>query len=66
MVIIMQLEINNNLLRVDNYKQILDINNDLIILKNIKIKGINLKVIDLNQTSIIIKGIFLNLELAYR
>lgn len=63
MVIIMQLEINNNLLRVDNYKQILDINNDLIILKNIKIKGINLKVIDLNQTSIIIKGIFLNLEL---
>lgn len=63
MVIIMQLEINNNLLRVDNYKQILDINNDLIILKNIKIKGINLKVIDLNQKSIIIKGIFLNLEL---
>lgn len=54
----MILEINNNLLRVDDYRQIIDIKNDLIKLNNITIYGNDLKVVRLDNYSIVIYGIF--------
>jgi len=52
------LEINNNLMRVDNYRQILTLKNDLIRLTNITIYGNNMMVIRLDDYSIVIKGEF--------
>lgn len=52
----MQLTINNNLLSIDNYEQIIEINNDLIRLKMISIKGYNLKIKYLDKFRIVISG----------
>ncbi len=54
----MNLEINNNLMRVDNYRQIITLKNDLIRLTNITIYGTNMMVIRLDDYSIVIKGKF--------
>jgi len=51
-----ELEIKNNLIRVDNYKQILDIASDLIILENVKISGNSLRIVSMDKHSIIISG----------
>lgn len=52
----MQLTINNNLLSIDNYEQIIEINNDLIRLKMISIKGYNIKIKYLDKFRIVISG----------
>ena len=51
-------EIHHNLMRVDNYRQILTLKNDLIRLTNITIYGNNMMVIRLDDYSIVIKGEF--------
>ena len=56
----MILEINKNVMAIDNYRQI---KSDLICLKDISIYGFDLKVIRLDDYSIIIKGIFKKIEL---
>lgn len=58
----MELEIKNNLIRVDNYKQILDIASDLIILENVKISGNSLRIVSMDKHSIIISGNILNIS----
>jgi len=57
-----ELEIKNNLIRVDNYKQILDIASDLIILENVKISGNSLRIVSMDKHSIIISGNILNIS----
>ena len=54
----MNLEINNNLMRVDNNRQIITLKNELIRLTNITIYGTNMMVIRLDDYSIVIKGKF--------
>ena len=54
----MNLEINKNIMCVDNYRQIKEIKSDLICLKDICIYGFDLKVLKLDDYSIVIKGIF--------
>ena len=54
----MDLEINKNLMRIDNYKQIKSIKSDLIKLEKITIYGSNLKVVRLDSSSIVIRGVF--------
>lgn len=58
MVIYMDLEINKNLMRIDNYKQIKSIKSDLIELEEINIYGDDLKIIRLDGYSIVVKGVF--------
>lgn len=45
-------------MRVDNYRQIITLKNDLIRLTNITIYGTNMMVIRLDDYSIVIKGKF--------
>lgn len=52
----MQLTINNNLLSIDNYEQIIEIDNDLIRLKMISIKGYNMKIKYLDKFRIVVSG----------
>ena len=47
-------KIEKNLIAVDNYKQICNINNDLIVLEEVKIVGENLKIKYLDKNRIII------------
>lgn len=54
----MDLEINKNLMRIDNYKQIKSIKSDLIELEEINIYGDDLKIIRLDGYSIVVKGVF--------
>jgi hypothetical protein len=53
----MQIKIEKNLIAVDNYKQICNINNDLIVLEEVKIVGENLKIKYLDKNRIIIVGV---------
>lgn len=59
----MYLEMNKKILRIDNYKQIKHIDHDLIILKEITLKGNNMKVKVLDKDHIIISGNFNNIEI---
>lgn len=54
----MNIEINNNLMSIDDYRQIKSVKNDLIMLENITIYGNDLKIIRLDDYTIVIKGIF--------
>lgn len=53
----MHIKIDNNLVAVDNYKQISNINNDLIVLEEVRISGNNLKIKYLDKNRIIIVGV---------
>ena len=57
----MKIEINNNLISVDNYKQIKQIENDLIVLQNVKIIGKSLNIKHLDQHLIVVEGIINNI-----
>ncbi|MBQ9124329.1 MAG: hypothetical protein IJY14_01440 [Acholeplasmatales bacterium] len=59
----MKIEINNNLISVDNYKQIKQIENDLIVLQNVKIIGKSLNIKHLDQHLIVVEGIINNITL---
>ena len=59
----MKIEINNNLISVDNYKQIKHIENDLIVLQNVKIIGKSLNIKHLDQYLIVVEGIINNITL---
>lgn len=59
----MRLSIEKNLLSIDNYNQIIDIKNDLIVAENIIIYGSDLRVIFLDKYRIVIKGLFKNIKL---
>lgn len=59
----MNLELNKNILRIDNYKQINQIKNDLISLKDIDVYGTNLGVLFLDKYQIVIKGNFIKIIL---
>ena len=51
-VLLLQVKIEKNLIAVDNYKQICNINSDLIVLEELKIKGSNLKIKYLDKNRI--------------
>lgn len=53
----------NNLLGIDNYKQIIEIKNDLIKLDYLSIKGKDLKVRYLDKYKIIIAGVITDLHI---
>lgn len=59
----MKIEINNNLISIDNYKQIKHIENDLIVLQNVKIIGKSLNIKHLDQYLIVVEGIINNITL---
>lgn len=59
----MEIYYKNNFIQIDNYGQINNINNDLIILNNLIIKGNNLSIIYLDKDRIKIKGI---INMAYK
>ena len=52
----MRIQLEDNILLIDNYIQIISIAYDLIILENIKIEGKDLNIVRLNPISLIIKG----------
>lgn len=52
----MTISLENNLLSVDNYKQIFELESDLIQVEGLKIHGSELKVLFLDSYRIIIKG----------
>ena len=56
-VLLMQVKLDKNILTVDNYKQICNVNNDLIVLEEIKIIGDTLKIKYLDKNRIVIVGI---------
>ena len=59
----MKIYLEKNLLGIDNYKQIIDINDDLIKLSEITIKGKSLKVKSLDPHKIVLSGDFTTLYL---
>lgn len=59
----MQLVLENNLMSIDNYKQIMELTNDLIQVEGVRIKGQNLKVKYLDKRSIVIQGTFKVIQL---
>lgn len=59
----LKINIENNLLSIDNYNQIIDINNDLILLDKIEIIGSNLSVKFLDKYRIVVSGCFKNIKL---
>ena len=52
----MHLKLDDNIIVVDNYKQICNINNDLIVLEEVKITGENMKIKYLDKNRIVIVG----------
>lgn len=59
----MQFEFYKNILAINNYRQIKQINHDLIILEKLKIQGENLHVLKLDKEVIIIEGVIHKIEL---
>ena len=58
----MHIKIDNNLIVVDNYKQICNINNDLIVLEELKVKGNDLKIKYLDKSRIVIVGVIKHID----
>ena len=56
-VLLMQVKLDKNILTVDNYKQICNVNNDLIVLEEMKIIGDTLKIKYLDKNRIVIVGV---------
>ena len=63
MVIFMRLSLENNLLSIDNYKQIISLSSDLIQVEEVIIQGCNLNVLFLDAYQIVIKGTFKQIQL---
>lgn len=53
----------NNKVIIENYNNLIDINETLIIIDNYKIKGTNLQIKEINDYLIIIIGIINNIEI---
>lgn len=56
-------EFYNNYLKVTNYRQLKQLQNDLIEVDNLLITGNNLNILKIDKEEIVIKGIILNLKL---
>ena len=56
-------EFYNNYIKVTNYRQLKQLNNDLIEVDNLLITGSNLNIIKIDKEVIVIKGIINNLKL---
>lgn len=63
MVIFMRISLENNLLSIDNYKQIINLTNDLIQLEEVIVQGCKLNVLYLDSYQIIIQGTFKQIQL---
>lgn len=59
----MKIYIENNLLSIDNYNQIIDIKDDLIKLEKIEISGNNMSIRFLDKYRIVVSGKFSNINL---
>ncbi|MDE5715823.1 MAG: YabP/YqfC family sporulation protein [Anaeroplasmataceae bacterium] len=59
----MQFEFYKNILAVNNYRQIKQLDNDLIALEKLKIHGTNLHVLKLDKEVIIVEGVIQKIEL---
>lgn len=59
----MRLSLENNLLSVDNYKQIMNLSSDLIQLEEIMIQGCNMNVLYLDKYRIVLEGTFKGIQL---
>ena len=59
----MEFEYYKNILAVSNYRQILQINHDLIALDKITIHGDTLKVLRLDKDKIVIHGVITKIEM---
>lgn len=59
----MQFEFYKNILSVNNYRQIKQIERDLIVLERLTIIGQDLEVLRLSKDSIIIRGLIKTIEL---
>lgn len=59
----MLFEFYNNYLKVTNYRQLKQLNNDLIEVDNLLITGTDLKILRIDKEVIVVKGIILNLKL---
>ncbi len=59
----MQFEFYKNVLAINNYRQIKQINHDLIELENLRITGKDLKVLRLDKDTIIVEGVIVKLEM---
>ena len=59
----MQFEFYKNILAVNNYRQIKQIERDLIVLEHLTIRGENLEVLKLSKDLIIIRGVIKTIEL---
>ena len=53
----MLFEYYNNYLKIDNYRQLTQLENDKIIIDNLEIIGSNLVILTISKDEIIIKGI---------
>lgn len=63
MVVQVQFEFYKNILSVNNYRQIKQIERDLIVLEHLTISGENLEVLKLSKDLIIIRGVIKTIEL---
>lgn len=63
MVIILQFEFYKNILSVNNYRQIKQMNRDLIVLDHLTIGGQDLEVLQLSKDFIVIRGIIKSITL---
>lgn len=59
----MQFEYYKNILSVSNYRQIQQLDSDLIALERLTIHGHNLEVLRLDKDSIVIKGVITKVEI---
>lgn len=59
----MQFEYYKNILSISNYRQIQQMDSDLIALENIRIEGHDLKVLRLDKDSILIQGVIIKIEM---
>lgn len=63
MVVQVQFEFYKNILSVNNYRQIKQIERDLIVLEHLTISGESLEVLKLSKDLIIIRGVIKTIEL---
>ena len=59
----MQFEYYKNILSITNYRQIQQINSDLIALEKMNIVGKNLKVLKLDKDCIVVEGVIIKIEM---
>lgn len=59
----MHISLENNLLSIDNYKQIIDLKSDLIQLEEVIVQGCKLNVVYLDPQRIVLTGTFKIIQL---